>query len=44
MWININPEIFQISILNSINKFINNNLNNKINQYQSISNLSMVTI
>ena len=32
MQININPEVFQISILNSINNFRNNDLNNLNNQ------------
>ena len=34
--LNINPEIFQTSILNSINQFINNNQNNKKNNKKII--------
>ena len=34
MLLNINPEVFQSSILNSINNFINNNRNNQNEQNQ----------
>ena len=35
MLLNINPEVFQSSILNSINNFINNNRNNQNEQNQN---------